>query len=111
MAQNHAGKRLDLDILHRGALDFGEFADLILRKADIVHVALRNFGDELVYLPLAQPVARRREIVELLGKLAHRGVAPCLDVGKRPFHNGADLGIVLETFHLRLATFQISNCH
>ena len=83
VAEDHAGKRLDLDILHRGALDFGEFANLILRKADIVHVALRDFGDQLVDLVLAQPVARRREIVELLGKRAHRGVAPCLDVGKR----------------------------
>ena len=43
--------------------------------------------------------------------LAHRGVAPCLDVGKRRFHNGADLGVILGTFHLRLATFQISNSH
>ena len=47
MAEHHAGQGLDLDILQRGALDFGEAADLSLGELDVVDGLRRDLGDEV----------------------------------------------------------------
>ena len=46
--ENDTRHGLDLDILHGGALDFSEFADLILGETNIVHIPWRHFGDQFV---------------------------------------------------------------
>ena len=71
MAEHDAGQRLDLDIPHRFALDFGEVADLRLREVDVVDGLRRHFRDHRGDVRVGQAEARRRPFVEALAKLAH----------------------------------------
>ena len=111
MAKNDARHRLNLNILHRGALDFREFANLRLRKANILHIACRHLGNQGIDLLLRKAITFRCVIVEFLGKVTDSCIAPCFDAGKGVLDNRTNLGVIFRAFDLRFATFQIANSH
>ena len=80
VAEDHAGQRLDLEVLHRLALLLREAAHLRLRELDVVEVALGDVSDRLLDLLRRELERGRRPLVELLRQRAHRVVAALLDL-------------------------------
>ncbi len=95
MAEHDAGQGLDLDIAHRGALDLGEIADLLLREADVVERLRRDLRDHRGDVGLGQAEARRRPFVEALAEIAHGAVAAGADIGDDRLDRGANLRVGL----------------
>jgi hypothetical protein len=89
VAEPDAGQRLDLDVADRGALVLREVADLRLRELDVFEGRRFHPGQDRVEVGLRQLL--RRPPVELLGVLAHRGVAALLHVGEDAFDGLAHL--------------------
>jgi hypothetical protein len=90
VAENDAGKRLDLDIPERVPLDLREIAHLRLGEFDILEITigqLRETGFDLVFF---QAIAFAIPLVELDGEFAHGRVSAFRNVGERLFHHGAD---------------------
>ena len=81
VAEHDPGQRLDLDILHRGALDFRKVADLLLREFGVVDRLRRDLRDQTADLVIREAKARRRPFVEALRQIAHRRIAARLHVG------------------------------
>ena len=55
MPEDDAGKGLDLDIAQRVLLDFGEPADLLLGKPDVIKVGPIHSGKAVLDLLFRQP--------------------------------------------------------
>jgi hypothetical protein len=83
MAEDDAGQRLNLDILHRSPLGFRETTDLDLSKVNVRHVAGRNVVHRSFDFGGAQAEGGRRELVELFGEFTDGRVASRFDVLQR----------------------------
>ena len=93
VAEDHAGQRLHLQVLHRVFLLLREVAHLGLRELDVVEVALRHLRDRLLDLGRRQAEILRLPVVEFLRQLADRGVLLVLDFGEDAFDRRAHLGV------------------
>jgi hypothetical protein len=81
LPEEHAGLRLDLEIVQRFLLQLGEVAHPRLDRLDVLDRLPRNGRDDLFDRLGVQPELGGRPAVELLGVLADRGVAALADVG------------------------------
>ncbi len=70
MAEHDAGQRLDLDILHRFALDLREISDLGLGELDVLDVTRRQLG----YAAPSSPEFREKQLERF------RELAPEIDI-------------------------------
>ncbi len=111
VAKDHAGQGLHLDIQHRIPLGLRKIPDLLLRKADVCHLARADLGDNLCNLCVAQAIAVPVIAVEPVGQFAHSRVAPGFDLPKGVLDDPGHFGIILGTIRLGLSTFEIFNCH
>ena len=93
MPEHDAGQRLDLEIAHGLFLLLREVAHLRLREFDVVEVAFADPGDRALDLASVKLERGRRPAVEALRQLAHRGVAPRLDLREDAFHRLPHLGV------------------
>ena len=107
MPENHSGQCLDLDVGHRGALRLGEAADLGLGEADVLHVARGDLRHRGLGLGGRQAEALGRIAVELLRKLANRGVTPRLDFSERRLDRGTDAGVVVVPLGFGFAALEV----
>ena len=80
MPEHDAGQRLDLEIAQGLLLLLREVAHLRLRELDVVEVALADLRYRALDLGGGELERRRRPVVEFLRQLAHRRVAPGLDL-------------------------------
>ena len=93
VTEHDAGQRLDLEIAQRLLLLLREIAHLRLRELDVVEVAFAELRYRALDLGGRQLERGRRPVVEFLRQLAHRRIAPRLDLGEDVFHRLAHLGI------------------
>src|SRR4029453_6052247 len=93
VTEHDAGQRLDLEIAQRLLLLLGEIAYLRLRELDVVEVALAQPRYRALDLGRSELERGRRPVVELFRQLAHRRIAPSLDLSEDGFHRLAPLGI------------------
>ena len=93
VAEDDAGQRLDLQVLHGVALLLREVAHLRLRELDVVEIALGNLRNRLLDLGGRQPKILRLPVVELLRQLADGGVLLVLDLRQDAFDRLAHLGV------------------
>ena len=91
---------LDLEVLERVLLLLRKVAHLRLGEADVVEVALADLRDGALDLLLAQAEILRRPVVEFLRQVAHRRVAPRLDVGEDRLDGLAHFCGILQQTHL-----------
>ena len=102
VAKDYTWQRFDLDVGHRGALRFGKILYLLLSEADVFHVTRRDLLHGGLDFGFGQLESCGIVFVEFYGQVAHRRVAPMLDICKYPFNRGADLGVVLVLLGLAL---------
>jgi hypothetical protein len=91
LSRDDAGRELDLEVAHAGALGFGEAAHPIHRVVDVPPQAIGHFARAAIRFlggdkDLAMPV------VELRGVVPHGGLAMRGDGGEHRLHNRAGLG-------------------
>jgi hypothetical protein len=106
VAEDHAGQRLDLDLLHAVLLDLREVAHLRLRELDVLQVLAGELVDAVLHLLRREAVILAVPAVELDRQLAHRRIAAALDVGKRRFDRVAHLAVEVRTCLRRHAALQ-----
>ena len=95
VAEDDAGQRLDLDILHAGALRLGKAAHLRLRETDVLEIALRHLCDRLLDLGRREAETRRRPVVEFLAQIADGIVAARFHAVEDALDGLAHLGVGL----------------
>src|SRR5262249_45360660 len=93
VTQHDAGQRLDLEIAQGLLLLLREIAYLRLRELDVVEVALAQPRYRALRLRRGEPERGRGPSVEPLRELAHRRIAPRLDLGEDGFHRRPHLGV------------------
>lgn len=74
MSQNDARQRFNLDIFQAVALVLSEVTHLLLRKADIGNIAIRQLRIAVIDFLLRQAEVCAIELIELNRQLAHRCV-------------------------------------
>jgi hypothetical protein len=111
VAEDDAWQGLDLDIGHGRPLRLGKAADLVLGKADVVHVAGGHPLHRGLDLGSGQTEPFRAVAVEFLGQRPNRRIAPRRDIGERRLDNAAHPGVVLGALGLGLGAFQVFASH
>ena len=91
MAESHARKRLQLEVRERSALGFSEAAHLFLRERDVLLQLVGNGRGGRVDLGAADDKRVGRPTIQLQRPVAHRGLAPALDVGQHRRDRVADV--------------------
>lgn len=74
VSQNDARQRFNLDIFQAVALVLSEVTHLLLRKADISNIAIRQLRIAVIDFLLRQAEVCAIELIELNRQLAHRCV-------------------------------------
>jgi hypothetical protein len=95
MAQHHARKGLDFEILQAVLLRQRKAPDLRLRELNVLDGGLRQAAHAIGNLIGGQPERRRRPLIEFLRELAHRRAAARGDVAENTLDGIADLKCVL----------------
>ena len=93
VAEDDAGQRLDLQVLHGVLLLLREVADLGLGELDVVEVALGDLRDGLLDLGRRQAEVLRLPIVEFLRQVADRRVLLLFDLREDAFDGAAHRGV------------------
>ena len=109
MSKDDAGHRLHFQVLQAFLLLLGEIPNLLLRKFDILDIALRDFrygGPNFVF---AQTKLCRGIAVEFLRQLTHGGVAALFDIGQDTLNDPPHLGVGFRDIGIALALFQIGD--
>src|SRR5262249_48694614 len=94
-AEDDAGQRLDLQVLHGVALLLREVAHLRLREFDVVEVALADVRDGFIDLGRREAEVLRLPVVEFLRQLADGHVAVLFYLSKDALAGRAPLGVGL----------------
>ena len=93
VAEDDAGQRLDLQVLHGVLLLLREVTDLGLGEPDVVEVSLGDLRNGLLDLGRRQAEILRLPIVELLRQLADGGVLLLVDLREDAFDGAAHGGV------------------
>ena len=94
VAEHDPGQGLDLDILHRGALDLGEVADLRLREFDVVDRLRRDLGDQAADLVRRTGESSAATICRSARDSSRTAASPRVrDIGDDGLDRAAGLGV------------------
>ena len=95
VAQDDARQGLDFQVQERRLLRFGEAPDLFLGEGDVGRLARRQLVETGLDFRIGQPETLRIPAVEPFAQLAHRRLAPRLDLVDDADDDVADLLLVL----------------